>query len=153
MGYELHITRADNWAENQDDDIGAEEWLRLIEMDEELSLNTDNGPYFAMWSGHSRYGEPWFDWSDGNIHAKYPDKFMLGKMLEIADKLGAKVQGDDGETYTSVDQLPDPVPIDESHTNKQTRMPAFMRRELMWNLVTYGTIVIVILGVYLLDLW
>jgi hypothetical protein len=73
--------------------------------------------------------------------------------ITCADKLGAKVQGHNGESYESVDQLPSPVPIDETRTSKQTRMPALTRRVPMWNLVTYGTIVIVIFGAYLLDLW
>ena len=153
MGYELHITRAGNWAENQDDYIQAEEWLSLIETDAELTLNIRNGPYFAMWSGTSEYDQPWFDWSEGNIHAKYPDQMMLGKMLQIADKLRAKVQGDEGEEYKSIDDHPGPLPIRETKFANAPGRPAYERQELMWNLVTYGTVVVLIVAAILLDLW
>ena len=153
MGYEVHITRAENWAENQDDFIQAEEWLNLVESDGELTLDVRNGPYFAMWSGPSEYEEPWFAWSEGNIHATYPDPMMLGKMIQIAGKLGAKVQGDDGELYENLDQHPGALPIGKLDLSKSPRMPAYERRELIWNLVAYGTIAAVIIAAILLDLW
>ncbi len=153
MGYELHITRAANWAENQGDYIHADVWLSLVEADAELTLNIRNGPYFAMWSGPSDHEQPWFDWSGGNIYAKYPDQKMLGKMLQIANRVGAKVQGDDGELYESMDDHPGSLPIRETKFSIEPRMPAYQRRELLWNLVTYGTIVVVIVAANLLDLW
>lgn len=99
MGYDLHITRAEHWVENDGQWIEADEWLALVESDPELRLDENNGPYFVIWSGPSKYEEPWFDWSDGNITTKYPDSAMITKMVEIAGKLGGNVQGDDGERY------------------------------------------------------
>ncbi|MFN2125831.1 MAG: hypothetical protein ACK2UF_22890 [Candidatus Promineifilaceae bacterium] len=52
MGYDLHITRKEYWAE-PGDDIASEEWLTLVEHDPELSLQAENGPYFAVWSTKS----------------------------------------------------------------------------------------------------
>ncbi len=153
MGYELHITRAPDWAENEDDYIRADEWLTLVEADAELTLDTRNGPHFARWSGLSDHQEPWFDWFEGNIHTKYPDPMMLAKMLEIADKLGAKVQGDDGEMYESEDVFPGPLPERDAVFTDESRMPAYMRREMLWSLVAYGTIAIMIVAAIVLDLW
>ena len=105
MGYDLHITRADHWAENDKSKITAQEWLAVIKSDPELRLAGYNGPYFAIWNGPSRYADPWFDWFDGNISTKNPDKPIVAKMIDIAGRLGAKVQGDDGEVYTDASQV------------------------------------------------
>jgi hypothetical protein len=100
MGYDLHITRAEEWSDNTDSEITPQEWLALIEADPELTLMNMSGyPYFARWSGPSQYDDPWFDFSGGNIYTKNPDEPMIAKMIEMAARLGAKVQGDDGELY------------------------------------------------------
>ena len=99
MGYDLHITRAEVWSQNEGKEITSEEWLALIQSDVELELAGYNGDYFALWSGKSEYEDPWLDWSSGNIYTKNPDGPIIVKMLEIAKRLNAKVQGDDGEIY------------------------------------------------------
>ncbi|WP_371128444.1 hypothetical protein [Enterobacter cloacae] len=53
MGVELHITRAEFWADNEDAQITADEWLNYINNDNELSRYIINGDYNALWSGHS----------------------------------------------------------------------------------------------------
>ncbi len=153
MGYELHITRGENWAENQGHYISHEEWLTLIEADTELTLDSRNGPYFAMWSGSSKHEYPWFDWFEGNIYTKYPDQVMLGKMLQIADGLGATVQGDDGEVYESISDYPESLPIEQAEFSREPRIPAYERREVLWNFIIYGTVVLVIIAANLLGLW
>jgi len=109
MGYDLHITRAEHWAENEQNPITAEEWLALVESDPDLTIDPrGNKPYFALWLGHwLGWDYPWFDWFRGDIHTKYPDRKTLGKMLEIAAHFGAKVQGDEGELYSRPEDLPE----------------------------------------------
>ena len=100
MGYDLHITRAAFWAENDDDAISHEEWLAIVADDPELTLIGDEDmPYLARWSGKSVHSEPWLDWFHGNIYSKNPDQSIIQKMVEIANRLQAKVQGEDGEMY------------------------------------------------------
>jgi hypothetical protein len=113
MGYDFHITRAKFHVENEGAWITADEWLRYVEQDPELKLAGYNGDYFALWSGKSEYPDPWLDWFEGNIHTKNPDDPLIDKMVEIAKKLNAKVQGDDGEIYIgggSKNFLPPPEP-------------------------------------------
>ena len=93
MGYDYHITRAGNWAENDNAQITADEWLSLVRDDPELHIANENGPYFAEWR------DSWFDLVDGNVTTKNPDESTLGKMLALANRLRARVQGDDGEIY------------------------------------------------------
>jgi hypothetical protein len=100
MGYDLHITRAKFHYQNQGAWITADEWLQYIEQDPELTLAGYNGDYFALWSGKSGYPDPWLDWFEGNIYTKNPDDPLINKMVDIAKKLSAQAQGDDGEIYT-----------------------------------------------------
>lgn len=99
MGYDVHITRAEHWPKNQGHEISAAEWHAIINTDPDLRLAGYNGPHFAIWDGHPKVIEAWLDWYDGNITTKNPDEPLLHKMVDIAARLDAKVQGDDGELY------------------------------------------------------
>lgn len=106
MGYDLHITRAGDWAESEQMPITADEWLAVVAADPELRIDDRNGPYFAVWPGPCSYPEGgWFDWFEGRISTKNPDRAILGKMLQLAHTLRAVVQGDEGELYTHPDEL------------------------------------------------
>lgn len=109
MGWEVHMTRAEFWAESDQRPITSDEWLAVVKADPELRIDEANGPYFAVWSGMCSYPDGgWFDWQDGCVSTKSPDRAILGKLLELAAKLGAEVQGDDGEVYSSAEDLPLP---------------------------------------------
>jgi hypothetical protein len=107
MGYDLHITRREHWSD-EGAAISAEEWLEYVRSDPELQITGENGPFFADWSGCSKNPEPWLDWLDGDVFTKNPDRALVEKMLSIAQKLNARVQGDDGELYTDSSEVPDP---------------------------------------------
>jgi hypothetical protein len=104
MGYDVHITRADNWAENQGREISRDEWFALVASDPELTIERQKREVFVKWSGPCQYPDAWFTWWRGNIYTKNPDKAIIAKMIQMAAKLGARVQGDDGEFY---DTAPD----------------------------------------------
>jgi len=102
MGYDLHITRKDDWSEQTGPLISEAEWRSLIESDPQLTLDTQTkltmsgGDYvFAAWNGQpgalGYYG--------GEITATDPSEPLIDKMVQIARALGASVQGDDGEVY------------------------------------------------------
>lgn len=102
MGYDLHITRAEDWGESEKTPITEEEWEAVVGSDPELRLIPENGPGFATWIDPASGKElGWFDWSEGQISTKNPDRGQLEKMLKIAICLGAQVLGDDGEEYTT----------------------------------------------------
>src|SRR5690349_10208267 len=115
MGYDLHITRKENWSyEDQNSvNISLEEWLAYIHNPEsELELSdsywvkvpgseteSQVAPGFCEWTAHPQDERPWFAYSEGNISTKNPDEPTIKKMLSIAKEFNAKVQGDDGEVY------------------------------------------------------
>lgn len=153
MGYELHITRADFWAENEGREISPEEWLALIEADEELTRDNRNGPYFAILETGEQDVIRWLDWFEGNINAKSPDRVLLGKMLQVAGRLGATVQGDDGETYTLPDEIPERPAASRGVNPDASQPPRFMRRERLYNLLIYSLIALAIIAINVFDLW
>ena len=116
MGYDVHITRADDWAESESKPISLEEWLSYVAGDSEMRLDNFaeaevggkkvlryENEGLAVWSAYSGHGLKgnmvWFDFRTDRIVVKNPDEEILGKMRRIASSLGAKVQGDDGELY------------------------------------------------------
>jgi hypothetical protein len=102
MGYDLHITRAHHWNENEGRQIEAQEWLNARGKDPDLVADPENGPYAAKWGAAASEG--WLDWLDGNVYSTDPDQPTVTKMLEMAKELDGKVQGDDGEYYDSLEQ-------------------------------------------------
>jgi hypothetical protein len=107
MGYDLHITRRKRWSD-RGRDITADEWLTYVGGDPELSLQPSHSPYFAIWRGASQTEQPYLDWADGHVYAKYPDPPLISKMVAIAQQFGATVQGDDGEIYSGGDSPQQP---------------------------------------------
>ncbi len=103
MGYNLYITRRKYHFDEDGPSISEEEWQTLVDSDPELSFRRDDDPLTANWNGDCRYPDPWFAYSVdyGAIDTKNPDDAIVTKMIQIAAKLNAKVQGDDGEVYRS----------------------------------------------------
>jgi hypothetical protein len=117
VGYNLHITRKEDWSdEDESNEIKLTEWIDYIRSDNEMQLDnqanatTDNGDEvtyhnngLAVWTSYSKNGHDenyaWFDLGSGNVTVKNPDNEIINKMIDIAGRLNAKVQGDDGEIY------------------------------------------------------
>jgi len=113
MGYDLHITRSEEWFdENPENPITLDEWYAIIAADPELVLNeksyragdTDennsmSNKGFTDWIKHPNGELTWFDYSEGTIYTKNPDYYTIKKMLNFAGQLNAFVIGDDCEKY------------------------------------------------------
>ncbi len=79
MSYDAHIERADG--------IGLEEWLELAESQSDLRVDG----LTAFW------GEREFTWYDSEqVSTQRPDAATIGRMLELAEALGAELRNDDG---------------------------------------------------------
>lgn len=101
MGYDLHITRKDCWAEEEDSrSITLPEWQAYVAGDPEViadpeNPNEDNYVYIRA-AGNWPL---WFNPRLGNIYTKNPEQDVIDKMVKIAQTLNARVQGDDQEFY------------------------------------------------------
>lgn len=156
MSYQVYITRAEFWAENEGSEISAAEWLELLRKDAEISQDEANGPYFVVLGGSQESTESWLDWSEGNLYTSYPNRAMQKKMLQIAGKLGAVIQGDDGEIYASVEDFPEPIEkrlATAPAAPSREGLPAYKRREIIGQVIMYGAIAAVIIAVNVFDLW
>ena len=109
MGYELHITRRKQWFDDGDD-IAKEEFIAYVRSDPEFSYPGEGGDDFADWKSPSRGYTTWLQWIDGRILTKNPEDEFVDKMVAVAARLNAKVQGDDGETYRSLTDILQPEP-------------------------------------------
>jgi hypothetical protein len=128
MPYLLHITRASDWTQSSELPITAAEWLKLVRTDSELIQDPRRGPYFVRWPGSNGRAQ-WLEWADGRINTKYPDGALLKKLVAIAARLGAKVQGDGGEVYSGDE------PVDEWAEDNElpyTPRPVIITQQLPW---------------------
>jgi hypothetical protein len=98
MGYDVHITRAEDWVDSSETPITVEEWVAYAESDPDLRRNAaDSGE--APYDLRVGADETWLDWFEGAILTKNPTEPVRAKMAQIAAALAANVQGDEGERY------------------------------------------------------
>ncbi len=111
MGYDLHITRKEFWADEDGPVIPFEEWANHVEADPDIEQDADNGKHDFLYVRHPEGPVPLW-WNEGEVYTKSPDKHTVRKLIEIAQSLGARVLGDDGESYSDWSKfpLPDPSP-------------------------------------------
>jgi hypothetical protein len=99
MGYELHITRQEFWADDEGPEITLEEWKNYVATDTSIKLDEENpgGKDYVLYSGQN-LSPLWWD-ERGEIYTKNPEPTVIAKLVQIANALGAKVVGDDDEIY------------------------------------------------------
>lgn len=117
MGFELHITRKQNWFEEEPElNIALTEWLQYVSGDPEFRLDNyaevelldgktlrAEQEGIAVWTAYSQDGadqnHAWFTYFRGSIFVKNPDQEIINKMVDIAQALSGKVQDDEGTLY------------------------------------------------------
>ena len=99
MGYCLHITRKEFWADEDGPAISLDEWQRYVSSDPNVESDPDNpGPDNYLLVSHPDRWPLWWD-AIGNVYTKNPDPQVIAKLVEIAAVLNARVRGDDNEVY------------------------------------------------------
>jgi len=115
MGYDVHITRKEEWFDEEGEEITLNEWCDFVNTSTDMRLDgyaeteTPSGTLrvesegLTVWVGYSNHDKDgnmaWFDYFEGNIKVKNPDDEILKKMYQIARSLNAKVQGEECEVY------------------------------------------------------
>lgn len=121
MGYDLHITRKEFWADEDGPEITHEEWNAYVAADPELTQDPINSETDYLYTQGEDVWPLW--WSDGEISTKNPEKSMVIKFVAIAESLGARAQGDDGEYYDQHgEMIPEEQP-EEAPTPSETKKP------------------------------
>ena len=112
-GYDLHITKAKNWTESKKTPISLKEWTGFVKADKEFRLvdaaearNHTTGEFIkvqaegmAIWTDPKDKSECYFYYHAGEISVKSPNDKIITKMKAVAQKLKARVIGDEGEEY------------------------------------------------------
>ncbi|MBD0382598.1 hypothetical protein [Paenibacillus sedimenti] len=80
MSYDIHITKADHWVDSEKNPITEEELERVSDL------------------FHTYKGIPFF-YQQGRITVCGADERVIGLLIDIANRLDARVQGDEGEYY------------------------------------------------------
>lgn len=118
MGYDLHITRMEDWSDADGPEITLEDWILYVSRDKSLKIDHEKSAasdpsvasgakepghaFWADWPGRAAgEREAWVWHARGNLTAADPDAAFRRKLFLIADSLGAKLQGDGGEIYNS----------------------------------------------------
>jgi len=114
MSYDLHVVRTENWLDAEESPITKPEVDALIAADNDLAWSTNN--WVDMRDGNRRkptryymilwQGEPCLWWYRNEIQCSGPTEEQIGKLVEIATKLKARVVGDDGEFYLPENRQP-----------------------------------------------
>ncbi|ETR65170.1 MAG: hypothetical protein OMM_14698 [Candidatus Magnetoglobus multicellularis str. Araruama] len=101
MGYDLHITRKEDWADEEDSQsISIDEWNKYIENDSEVVPDPENpGGSDFLYLRKAGDWPLWFNSDLGEVYTKNPEVDVIAKMVRISSALKAKVCGDDGEFY------------------------------------------------------
>ena len=74
-------------------------------------------------------GCPQLWWDDGELWTKNPDDATLGRMIALADALGARVRGDEGETDRSPDDAYPPPDDEDGRRTAAALSDRWHRRE------------------------
>jgi hypothetical protein len=117
MGYNVHITRAEEWFDSADSPITLDEWSAYVRGDPELraersaaasqpdgsgSLEVELSG-LCVWTGWSQHGRSdamvCFWHSDGRITSCAIDEEVLSKLHRVAQRLGGRLVGDEDEEY------------------------------------------------------
>jgi hypothetical protein len=110
VGYDLHVIRGEDWCEPVE--IPAEDWRVAVDAARDLrmtgfvevttpagaTLRYEN-PGLAEWFGHPSGVAVPFSFDRGQVVVKDPDPPTIARLIELAARLDARVQGDDGEFY------------------------------------------------------
>lgn len=113
IGYDLHVTKAVEWSQSSRHPITEAEWRAAVAADGQLRMDTVatavnpdtheviqiNNQLMASWTDPETKKKHYFYYSRGQIAIKNPSESAIKKMKALASKLGARIQGDEGELY------------------------------------------------------
>jgi hypothetical protein len=111
MGYEVYITRARHSWDTAKRPISKARWDAVVAADPSLEVSSEDWvewrtkrggterSYAVIWTGHPEQRDIAFWFTDGAISTKGPDDSTIEKMVELAERLGARVLGEENEAY------------------------------------------------------
>jgi hypothetical protein len=149
MGYHVSITRERNGSES---DIPLDDWLAHVRASPELEFETATGTdkaseftrsiHAARWSGAE---DAWLGWSHGEIWTKNPSEELIRYMIDIAPKFAARVRGDEGEFYRTIEDVYYEEEGEEVSKAREEQRRAEVARHKKKQFYMYGVRLIILL--------
>jgi hypothetical protein len=96
-GYDVHITRKQNWSDDKGPRIERKEWDRYWHHHADVRRDLQNTEDDFIVSIASETFPLWFNPRIGELFTKDPSPEAVEKMKQIAKALKAQAQGDEGE--------------------------------------------------------
>jgi hypothetical protein len=113
VGYEVHISRRENWFDDEGPGITAAEFEAAVNQSPDLVLvpfpdgwQGSRAPVAELASDTQHHQESGLYWQAGNIRSKNPSNLVIDAMCALARALNARVQDEDGELYGDHDPNP-----------------------------------------------
>lgn len=118
MGYDLYVTRKEDWSDAEGQDITLDDWTGYLALDQSLQIDpvrsAEVDPRVASGAKEASHA-CWTEWPDrepglreawiwlerGNLVSTDADIRFRQKLFLIADGLGARLMGEGGEVYNS----------------------------------------------------
>lgn len=97
-GYDVHITKKEFFF-NGGECISLAEWQSYVKTDPSVKVDPYNDETDFLVSIDKQVFPLWYSNDSCNLSTKNPSPEAISKMIEIAKKLKATVQGDDSEIY------------------------------------------------------
>lgn len=99
MWYNVHITRKENWFDDDGERITLEEWNDYVRTDETIRQDPNNTEKDYIFVSSEGIYPLWYYEDRGEIYTKNPNTSTIIKMAQAAKTLNAHAQGDEGELY------------------------------------------------------
>lgn len=122
MGYDFYITRKEDWSDSDGPQITLTDWTEYLFIENSLEIDRDHAaevdPRVASGAKEATHAR-WLDWPGrepgvreawvwleaGNLIATDADTDFRRKLFLIADGLGARLMGENGEFYNSIGEV------------------------------------------------
>ncbi|EFF82325.1 hypothetical protein GPS63_05450 [Acinetobacter haemolyticus] len=103
-GYDVHITKKEFYF-NEGECITLAEWQSYMKTDPSVIVDPQNSEQGFIVSINKQVFPLWYSYDSCDLTTKNPSLEAITKMIEIAKRLNATVQGDEAEIYIAPDNV------------------------------------------------
>jgi len=101
VGYDLHLTRALDWLDSEEDPLSLDDWVTFASASSALTRTDEitfrELPVFLL--GTDPRTDPALYWQGGQVTVRGADEPHVPLLVAEAAKLGVRLVGDDHEVY------------------------------------------------------
>ncbi|HEX7168334.1 MAG TPA: hypothetical protein VF230_15245 [Acidimicrobiales bacterium] len=99
MGYDLHLTRAEEWFDSELVPIPEPEWNAIARSALQVSTHYAAGEASPVYQFEDSADSPTMQWGHGQVTVWGAGETDIAALVALAERLDARLMGDDSETY------------------------------------------------------